>query len=428
MRKPIHTARHLLWATSFNYIDLLKDKKAESIANALAKMFMLLGAPNDAIVTDNGREFINKALDLITKTHQVRHVRTTPYNPQGNSRTERRHREYNTYLRIATNAYGKSWDVGAYMANWCLNIRPRTGTNVCPFEALLGFKPRNPADGSMQQVGANTGKPFEGRELTKRNMSMEEMLKYLNQHRKWCMDIIERASRQVNETNLLRAEERAYEVCYNIGDLVLIARPRIGSRTDGTATRLMYQNMGPFEVVEKLSDSLYRVRKMGTGTVSTHHVKYLNPYLTKEAHEQKLTGEGGVGKFDKPKSNVTYASEAYMPKQGEYMLFMGVPRPGKPFFLVRVEEYDERTGDVTFQYLNNPHTKSTLVGHRLSWVRSMDQLDDEKLHMKQPLGYQPNLQYAHRDSFCWTRVKAKESGKMVTLTKKEVERALKYKG
>jgi hypothetical protein len=73
-------------------------------------------------------------------------------------------------------------------------------------------------------------------------------------------------------------------VKYNLGDLVLLARPRIGVRKEGTATRLQFQNIGPFEVVEKISKITYRLRKCGTESVSSHHVKFMNPYLTREAY------------------------------------------------------------------------------------------------------------------------------------------------
>ena len=68
-----------------------------------------------------------------------------------------------------------------------------------------------------------------------------------------------------------------------------MTRPRIGKRSKGTATRLMYQQVGPFEVVRHLGNNAYRLLKLGTYHVSTHNVQNLHPYLTKEAYEKKLS-------------------------------------------------------------------------------------------------------------------------------------------
>ena len=102
----------------------------------MSKLFLLFGAPREAIVSDNGREFVNTSIRTLVEQLRIDHIKTTPFNPQRNSRTERRHRDYNAYLRIVANVYGKAWDTGVYMGIWCLNARARSGTSVCLFEAL----------------------------------------------------------------------------------------------------------------------------------------------------------------------------------------------------------------------------------------------------------------------------------------------------
>ena len=173
----------------------------------------------------------------------------TPLNPRGNSRTERAHRVYNKMLRIAVQKYGRSWKNGLYVANWCLNTMPRIGTTISPFRAFLGFQPKAPADGSTQDDGGD----FESLRFQRKELSPLELVKQLDWHRGFCMDVLETERKRNIEASLLNAEQVCYTRSFNVGDLCLVATHKIGKKEDDTATRLLFQNIGPFEVVEKLS-------------------------------------------------------------------------------------------------------------------------------------------------------------------------------
>ena len=86
------------------------------------------------------------------------------------------------------------------MANWCLNYRPRAGTQVSPFQLLFGFQPKTPAFGFTQP---SSGKSFEGLQFTKKNLYNAELVKQLDRHRKFCMEVIERATKRSIEATLL---------------------------------------------------------------------------------------------------------------------------------------------------------------------------------------------------------------------------------
>ena len=179
----------------------------------------------------------------------------------------------------------------------------------------------------------------------------------------------------------------------------------------------MYQNIGPFEVVEKVSDATYRLRKLGTDTVTSHHVQYMNPYLTADAYEKKEVSNTSS-------EGIASRNTSYSPTPGDFMLFMGIPRPGKPFYLVQVKDYHEDSGDVDFHYLNNTHSRTK---YRYVWVKVTSTGNHERQQMKQPPGYQADIQYAHRDDFCWTPVTVKYNGDgSIRLNQTEVKRALQH--
>ena len=406
------------WASGFNYIACIPDKKASTVAAELHKYFLLFGQPTDAIVTDNGREFVNAAFDELTEKWGCRTIRTSPYHPKGNSRTERRHRDSNTILRTAVNRYGETWKVGAYLANWALNVRPRTGSTHSPYELLLGFKPSVPGEKSVEEL--------DGLKLHRATLSDPELLKNLDLHRCWALDNNAALQKECALNSKLRADEARYSITYSPGDLVNVTRPRIGKRSKGTATRLMYQQVGPFEVVRHLGNNAYRLRKLGTEHVSTHNVQHLHPYLTKEAYEKKIVTPALEEAAKAPNPPL---QTAYVPKAGDHLLYTGFATKDKPFFLVKVESYDDRTGEVTFQFYNNGTSSGILTGHRLCWTTPPGEEGDEIQSMRRPANvcYEPFRETDTLDKFCLHPMPIKRLSASVRLAQKDVTHAMRLK-
>ena len=415
--------KHILhgqcWATGFNVIDTMADTKAETIAASMHRIFLMFGAP-DRCIMDQGGEFKGVTKVLIEK-HHVKGIYTSQKNPQGMSRTERMHRVYNKMLRIAVQMYGRTWLAGAFVATWCLNSMPRLGTTVSPFRAALGFEPKAPSDGSVQ----TNGKDFEGLKFDKKMLSTAELVQHLDQHKQWCSDILEINRKRITESALLNAEETHYTRTFSLGDLCLLARPMIGQRSKNTATRLQFQNIGPFEVVEKLSDILYRLRKVGMSKVITSHVKFMNPYLTKEAHEEQQDA--------KPKDPVLFPADeesdkSYVPSVGGYMLYVGLTEV-RPYYVVKVTSYNADTELVKFQYLNNTHAKTK---YQLVWTRrkSSKTLKNEWQTNDTPSlkVWKPSVTSDDRSQFCWTALRLQTNADGTRrIVNSEVQRAMRYR-
>ena len=382
----------LCWATEFNYVKPIKTKTALDVATACWEFFLLFGCPVEVTVRDMGTEFCNELTDVLYHQFGCKAVTITAANAQGNSRTERRHRVVNSIMKVCCNKYGKSWRTGALVSSWCLNYRPRAFTTVSAFQSLLGYQPKAPGDGSTQ---AN-GKPFE----PKLYASAEGMIRYTNQHRQFCMHVIETEAKKMIESKSLANEALHYSVSFSLGDLCLISRPMLGKRAKGTATRLLYQNIGPFEVVEKVSDVTYRLRKLGTKKVTSHHVKYMNAYLTKEAHEKQVAAQTDENE------PVMEVDDSYVPTKGDFLFFTQFGTKKRPFELVEVTCYDGVNEDVEFQYLNNTTAK---LKYRYVWTKDEPEGTLEQQKMTCPAGYTANLQYAHQDNFCWTPVELKKN-------------------
>jgi hypothetical protein len=239
------------------------------------------------------------------------------------------------------------------------------------------------------------------------------------------MRIIEIAAKRQMEARMLEDSQVSYTISFNIGDLVLLSRPKIGSRSKGTATRLLYQNIGPFEVVDKLSDVTYRLRKLGTDKVTSHHVKYINPYLTKQAYEAEVSRATS----DEPANfNHTHDSKhppQFLPRQGDFLFFIGLATKQRPFYLVQVTDYEPSAEFVHFQYLNNSTSKQK---YRYCWTKETPTKVMERQEVNQPVGYAPMVQYASIDQFCTVPVNPKvNTDGSLRLGVSEVKRVMQHR-
>jgi hypothetical protein len=134
---------------------------------------------------------------------------------------------------------------------------------------------------------------------------------------------------------------------------VILRSPKIGERVKGTATRLMYQLVGPFELIKYLGSNAYQLRKVGIDKLSTHNVKHMNPYLSKERHKKELSSplplKASASKL-LPADDMPAEAKQFIPKPGDFMLYTGFGTKKKPFHLVKVIQFVEAAGEVEFQW------------------------------------------------------------------------------
>jgi hypothetical protein len=115
----------------------------------------------------------------------------------------------------------------------------------------------------------------------------------------------------------------------------------------------------------------------------------------------------------------------YVPRPGDFLLFTGLPRPEKPFYLVKVTSYNAKTEDVEFQYLNSASNKQK---YRYVWLKQTPDGTSTLERNNQPKGFTASLQFANRDDFCWTPVRPQANADgSLRLLLSEVKRAMAHK-
>jgi len=123
----------------------LPDQTSETIAEAFVDRFIcVLGAPK-AILTDQGRNFINDLMKKVAKIFRIRKFRTTAFHPQSNGSLERSHHALGEYLKQYANEQ-KQWDRWIGLAMFNYNTSVHEATKHTPYELVFGKIARVPSN------------------------------------------------------------------------------------------------------------------------------------------------------------------------------------------------------------------------------------------------------------------------------------------
>lgn len=77
----------------YAYGRVIPNKKANSVVSGLKSIFNKAKKPS-LIVSDNGPEFVSKETEAFFKEEGIKHITTTPHNPQANGKIERLNRTF----------------------------------------------------------------------------------------------------------------------------------------------------------------------------------------------------------------------------------------------------------------------------------------------------------------------------------------------
>ena len=87
----------------------MKKTTEAAVANfILEHIITRFGIPK-RLISDNGTPFINKDIKRLTKAYYIKHGRSTPYYPQGNSQAEATNRVMLKILKKMKHEYGGKW-------------------------------------------------------------------------------------------------------------------------------------------------------------------------------------------------------------------------------------------------------------------------------------------------------------------------------
>nr|KAG5703884.1 hypothetical protein BaRGS_008143 [Batillaria attramentaria] len=216
--------------TKFPVAKAIPCKSSEEVARFMYETICIFGA-FDSLITDQGREFINFALDILTDRFNINHRISSAYHPETNGQRERDNRTLkDTLVKITDN---DDWDELLPAALFAYRTSVHKSTQFSPFLALYGEQAKLPFD--------VTG------DANEQDLNEEIMDTMKGIHEEVKNKIGENISRAQKKQKEYYDSRRAYDHGFRIGDKVLIINAARVHRMGG---KMAPRFVGPYEKLE----------------------------------------------------------------------------------------------------------------------------------------------------------------------------------
>lgn len=129
--------------TKYVIIVPIKDLKATTIDDALARhLICQFGAPR-AILSDRGTSFLSEVVESLLHLFKINYLTTSGYRPQTNGSLERSHAPLMDFMRIYSERFD-DWDRLVPFAVFTYNTSIHAATGYTPYELVYGRVARFP--------------------------------------------------------------------------------------------------------------------------------------------------------------------------------------------------------------------------------------------------------------------------------------------
>ncbi|MES9904885.1 MAG: integrase, partial [Sedimenticola sp.] len=245
----------------------IKHLGAEHVARELIdKVFQRMGIPL-LIHTDQGRTFESHLFQELCKLFGISKTRTTSGRPCSDGMIERANRTILNMLSAFVAEHPKRWDELIPFCMMAYRSSVHEATSVSPAAMTFGSEIRLPLDLLL-------GQPERQNPETDRKYGSE----YVNDLEDKLLQIHEFARTKLNIAS--DAMKRNYDVKtsftnYHEGDAVWYYNPQ---RKVGVCSKLMRPWTGPYKVITKLSNILFRIRESSRHKPRVVHHDRLKPF------------------------------------------------------------------------------------------------------------------------------------------------------
>jgi hypothetical protein len=202
-------------------------------------IWKLHGLPR-RVVSDRGLQFVAEFTRELYRMLGIKVAATTAYHPQGNGQTEHVNQELEQYLRLFVNQRQDDWVDLLPLAKFQYNNHVHSATQHPPFLLQTGRLPRMGFE--PDQCPSN---------IESVNEFMEQMRSTLEEAKAALVKLKDDMSRYHNQRWMPAPEFHPGDKVYLDGTDITTTRP---------SRKLSHKYLGPFPVVQKVGNNIYRLR------------------------------------------------------------------------------------------------------------------------------------------------------------------------
>ena len=246
------------------------------------------------IQSDHGGEFVSKVMKHLNERLGVyRHVLSSPYHPQSNSKVERMNREVLSYIRKFLEGNGDKWTELLPSLMFSLNTGLHKGKLMSAHQIVYGTRPTLPTDLPNPRFNYS-------------EVPFEQMLQRHHQ----IQDEVRRRQQAAFDAQKRAFDKTCKQRVFSPGMIVYVRRPKKGLRHQ----KFQALYYGPHIIDSALGNDNFKLRHAETGKTIISHANRLKYGTAREQivrhndpdmiegreEEESLAGDGGPGTEDAP--------------------------------------------------------------------------------------------------------------------------------
>ncbi|XP_023289217.1 uncharacterized protein K02A2.6-like [Orussus abietinus] len=242
----------------------LRHANGKSISQSIREQVISRWGAPEALLTDNGTEFINRDLKALVAETGMIHITTPPYHPQSNP-VERVNRVLKTMMVAFLEEDHREWDSYLGDFRFAYNTAYHASLQATPAFLNSGREPRIAVPRAPTPRGDVTIDP-------QTPPAWGERMQKLTQLRERVVHNLQDAfQKQANYYNAGRRKNQ-----FRVGDMILKRQFILFAGTQPFAAKLAPKYHGPFRITNRLSNLVYEVSTLNGQVVGKGMLKTSN--------------------------------------------------------------------------------------------------------------------------------------------------------
>ena len=223
----------------------LPNQEAVTVADVLVKEFVCRFGVPLFVHSDQGRNFESAVFGEMCRLLGISKTRTTPLHPQSDGMVERFNRTIESQLSKYVEDHQRDWDKHIPFLLMAYRTSVHEATGHSPSQLMLGRHLRLPIDLLLERP--------EGESPQLSTAYAERLLENLEDVHRFARKHLQQASDKMKERYDSSSQGRTLER----GDAVWLFNPQ---RKKGVTPKLMRNWKGPYTVVKRINDVVYRIQ------------------------------------------------------------------------------------------------------------------------------------------------------------------------